>query len=79
MQSQCIRAYNLNCIPRFQANLAIQQVRLGVAEGDLNKAQAQLDEKQAELDEAQGMYDKAVQEKQVILLLEQLPKQTIVI
>jgi hypothetical protein len=25
------------------------------------------------------MYDKAVQEKQVILLLEQLPKQTIVI
>lgn len=52
-----------------QANLTIQEAKLNVAQNDLNVAQAQLDAKQAELDKVQALYDKAVQEKQVTLLL----------
>ena len=51
-----------------QANLAVQEARLGVAMGDLNAAQATLDEKEAELAVVRAMYDKAMAEKQVISL-----------
>lgn len=49
--------------------MTIQEAKLNVAQNDLNVAQAQLDAKQAELDKVQALYDKAVQEKQVTLLL----------
>ena len=52
----------------LQANLTIQEAKLNVAQNDLNVAQAQLDAKQAELDKVQALYDRAVQEKQVILV-----------
>ena len=48
----------------FQANLIIQEAKLGVAQADLDAAQATLDEKQAELDEVQALYDAAMKEKQ---------------
>ena len=51
-----------------QANLAVQEARLGVAMGDLNAAQATLDEKEAELAVVRAMYDKAMAEKQVFSL-----------
>lgn len=49
----------------FQANLAVQQNRLAIANTDLQKAQAELDAKQAELDVVQADYEKAMTEKQV--------------
>lgn len=49
----------------FQANLAVQQNRLAIANVDLQKAQAELDAKQAELDVVQMEYEKAMMEKQV--------------
>lgn len=48
-----------------QANLAIQENRLGKAQVSLQAAQAQLDEKQKELDVVQAQYDAAIGEKQV--------------
>lgn len=48
-----------------QANLAVQEAKLGVAMSDLNSAQAQLDEKNRELAEVMAMYDAAMSEKQV--------------
>ena len=48
-----------------QANLAVQEQRLGRANSDLAEAQGQLDAKQAELDEAQAEYDAAMKLKQV--------------
>ncbi len=56
--------YN-NVCTCWQANLAIQEARYGVAMSDLNGAQAQLDEKQRELDVVQAQYDAAMSEKQV--------------
>ncbi|XP_064611990.1 dynein axonemal heavy chain 5-like isoform X2 [Liolophura sinensis] len=51
----------------LKANLAVQQARLEVANGDLSKAQAQLDEKEAELAVVRAMYDEAMREKQTLL------------
>jgi len=51
----------------FQANLAVQEVRLGKAMHDLNEAQQQLDEKEAELQEVQAQYDKAISHKQALI------------
>lgn len=51
-----------------QANLAIQEGRLGAAMSDLNTAQATLDEKEAELAVVQAQFDKAMSEKQVCVL-----------
>lgn len=51
----------------FQANLAVQENRLTIANADLQKAQAELDEKQAELDVVQAQYEKALMEKQVFI------------
>ena len=53
----------------FQANLVIQERRLGVAMTDLAEAQKTLDEKQAELDAVQATYDAAMKSKQVLLFL----------
>ncbi|XP_071061867.1 dynein axonemal heavy chain 5-like [Pseudochaenichthys georgianus] len=50
-----------------QANLAVQQNRLAIANVDLQKAQAELDAKQAELDVVQAEYEKAMMEKQTLL------------
>ena len=49
----------------WQANLAVQEGRLNVANTELAKAQAVLDEKQRELDEVQAKFDAAMKEKQV--------------
>ncbi|XP_059182778.1 dynein axonemal heavy chain 5 [Centropristis striata] len=48
----------------LKANLALQEVRLGVAQTELAKAQEQLDAKQQELDAVQALYDAAMKEKQ---------------
>lgn len=48
-----------------QANLAIQESRLRVANNELSKAEAQLAEKQAEFDQVKGKCDAAMKEKQV--------------
>lgn len=48
-----------------QANLVVQERRLGVAMNDLAEAQKVLDEKQAELDAVQATYDAAMKSKQV--------------
>lgn len=53
----------------FQANLVIQERRLGAAMGDLAEAQHTLDEKQAELDAVQATYDAAMKSKQVLVLV----------
>jgi hypothetical protein len=49
----------------LKANLAVQEVRLQVANSDLESAQATLDAKQAELDVVQAQFDAAMAEKQV--------------
>ncbi|KAJ0000193.1 hypothetical protein NQD34_012035 [Periophthalmus magnuspinnatus] len=56
-----------NFLGSLQANLAVQQNRLAIANVDLQKAQAELDAKQAELDVVQGEYEKAMMEKQALL------------
>lgn len=48
-----------------QANLAIQEIRLRVANNELGKAEAQLAEKQAEFDKVKAKCDAAMKEKQV--------------
>ncbi|KAG7250957.1 hypothetical protein CRUP_014908, partial [Coryphaenoides rupestris] len=48
----------------LKANLALQEVRLVVAQAELANAQAQLDAKQQELDAVQALYDTAMREKQ---------------
>ena len=50
-----------------QANLAIQEARLGKAMAMLDQAQGQLDEKQRELDIVQAKFDAAMNEKQTLL------------
>lgn len=50
----------------WQANLAVSEAKLAVANDELETAQAQLDEKQKELDTVQAMYDAAMAEKQVL-------------
>ena len=52
----------------WQANLAVQEAKLQVANNDLATAQATLDAKQKELDEVQAQFDAAMAEKQVDLL-----------
>lgn len=49
----------------IQANLAIQESRLRVANNELGKAEAQLAEKQAEFDKVKAKCDAAMKEKQV--------------
>ena len=53
--------------PYFQANLIVQEARLGKAMASLQEAQAQLDEKQRELDAVQAKFDAAMAEKQALL------------
>lgn len=53
-----------------QANLAVQENRLTIANVDLQTAQAELDAKQAELDVVQAEYEKAMMEKQVTTMLD---------
>lgn len=48
-----------------QANLAIQESRLRVANNELGKAEAQLADKQAEFDKVKAKCDAAMKEKQV--------------
>lgn len=55
-----------------QANLAVQENRLTIANLDLQTAQAELDAKQAELDVVQAEYEKAMMEKQVTTVLDRL-------
>jgi len=55
-----------------QANLAVQENKLTIANLDLQTAQAELDAKQAELDVVQAEYEKAMMEKQVSTELDRL-------
>lgn len=49
----------------LQANLAVQENRLRIANNELMKAEAQLAEKQAEFDKVKAKCDAAMKEKQV--------------
>ncbi|XP_048363840.1 dynein axonemal heavy chain 5 [Sphaerodactylus townsendi] len=60
-------AINKEVLP-LKANLAVQENRLTTAMLDLQKAQAELDAKQAELDIVQAQYEKAMKEKQTLLV-----------
>lgn len=52
-----------------QANVAVQESRLKVANNELRNAQALLAEKQAEFDKVTAKYDAAMKEKQVSITL----------
>lgn len=69
VQSLCLAClffrFTFTSASSSQANLAVQENRLAIANADLQKAQAELDAKQAELDVVQGEYEKAMIEKQV--------------
>lgn len=49
-----------------QANLAVQEIRLKVANNELASAEAQLTEKQIEFDKVKAKCDAAMKEKQVL-------------
>ena len=51
----------------LKANLAIQEVKFGEAQGELAEANATLDEKQKELDKVRAMYDEAMAKKQALI------------
>lgn len=57
--------FDCDCFVLFQANLAVQEGRLRVANNELAKAEAQLAEKQAEFEVVQAKCDAAIKEKQV--------------
>ncbi|XP_045906997.1 dynein axonemal heavy chain 8-like isoform X1 [Micropterus dolomieu] len=59
-------AINKEVLP-LKANLAIQEIRLRVANNELGKAEAQLAEKQAEFDKVKAKCDAAMKEKQDLL------------
>ncbi|XP_070701078.1 dynein axonemal heavy chain 8-like [Pempheris klunzingeri] len=51
----------------LKANLAVQEIRLKVANNELNSAEAQLADKQAEFDKVKAKCDAAMKEKQDLL------------
>lgn len=57
--------YTDHCAVSHQANLAVQENRLTIANIDLEKAQAELDAKQAELNLVRAEYEEAMTEKLV--------------
>lgn len=57
--------FDCACFVLFQANLAVQEGRLRVANTELATAESQLAEKQAEFEVVQAKCDAAIKEKQV--------------